>query len=118
MMSIPLQPVPFQRAFVQLDGQNCTLEVRQYAYSGVYLSVWMDGAPVQTGVMCLDRVRVLTDEYIAFLGSFAFVDLQGKTNPDYAGFGRRYQLVYFQQSDDAAAIARALDPTTPVSLRA
>jgi hypothetical protein len=50
-------------------------------------------------VMCMDRVKLVRHAYLGFIGNLGFIDTQGKTDPDYTGFGARYQLIYLEATD-------------------
>lgn len=104
MLVVPLQTLPSQSLQIQLDGQSCTLNVYQYAF-GLFMDVYVAGAPIITGVICQNLNRIVRSAYLGFSGDFAFVDTKGDTDPIYTGLGdssARYQLVYLEESDLAA----------------
>lgn len=98
MLQVPITATPSQTLNVTLGGQNCQIAIRQNS-TGVYLDLSVANAPVLQSALCLDRVKLVRHKYLGFIGSLAFVDTQGKTDPDYSGFGARYQLVYVEASD-------------------
>jgi hypothetical protein len=98
MRAIPLQAVPSQSLSALLAGQNCQINVYQKS-TGMYLDLLINNAPVLTAVMCRDRVRLIRQTYHGFVGDLAFVDTQGKGDPEYAGLGLRYLLVYLEPVD-------------------
>lgn len=48
------------------------------------------------GMVCRDRVTLTRNTYGQFIGSLAFIDTQGTSDPTYDGLGDRYQLVYIE----------------------
>jgi hypothetical protein len=98
MKIIPIAATPSQTLNVTLGGQNCQIAIRQKS-TGVFLDLSVANVPVVQGVICLDRVKLVRHKYQAFVGSLSFVDTQGKSDPDYSGFGARYQFVYLEASD-------------------
>lgn len=93
MQRIPIIAEPNQIFSITLGGQQCRIQVRQLT-TGVYLDLWVGSAKVLSTSVCRDRVRLIRYEYIGFTGNLAFIDTQGATDPEYGGFGTRYQLVY------------------------
>ncbi|VWB88141.1 hypothetical protein BLA13014_04079 [Burkholderia aenigmatica] len=98
MQIIRLTAVPSPKLSVMLAGQNCQIAVYQKT-TGVYLDLAMNNVPVKSGILCRDRVRLIRYPYLGFVGDLSFFDTQGVTDPAYAGFGARYQLVYLEASD-------------------
>lgn len=99
MLTVPLAPVPSQTLSVILNGQNVNLSV--YVEStGIYIDVVSNGTTVATARILRDGARVLQDEqYRGFVGDLVMVDTQGELDPDYAGLGGRFQLVYLEPAD-------------------
>ncbi|OZI39038.1 hypothetical protein CEG14_05745 [Bordetella genomosp. 1] len=98
MRQIPLRAVPAQTCSVVLGGQNCQVAVYQKS-TGVFLDLQVNHQPLALAVLCRDRVRVVRERYSPFVGDIAFVDTQGREDPEYAGFGGRFQLMYLEESD-------------------
>lgn len=98
MLTIPLAAVPSQSLSIVLANQNCQINVYQKT-TGVYLDLYVNNAPIVTGVICRDRVKIVRQAYLGFTGDLSFFDTQGTTDPAYAGFGTQYQLVYLEASD-------------------
>ena len=90
---IPLAPVPSQQVRVTLGTQDCILNVYQKT-TGLFMDVLRSTGAVVSGVLCLDRERIIIDAYHGFAGDVAFVDTQGANDPDYTGLGTRYRLVW------------------------
>lgn len=96
MLRIPLQPVPNQTLAVTLARQPAQIAVRQNGDS-IYIDVSVNRNSVVRGRICRDRQRLLLDaHYRGFAGELAFVDTQGKTDPQWQGLGTRYVLYYIE----------------------
>lgn len=90
---VPLAAVPSQQIGVQLGEQACKIAVYQKT-TGLYLDLRVSDNPVVTGVLCLDRNKLVLDAYLGFVGDLAFVDTQGFSDPDYTGLGSRFVLAW------------------------
>jgi hypothetical protein len=98
MKTIPLSAVPSQKLSTLLGGQNCQLKVYQKT-TGMYLDLYVNNVPIVTGVIARDRVLVVRQSYLGFVGDLSFFDTQGVADPTYDGLSARYQLVYLEASD-------------------
>ena len=98
---IPLQAIPAQQIYVNLNQQNCTLNVYQKTY-GVFMDVISDNELVVAGVACQNINRIIRNAYFGFDGDFIWYDSQGSTDPIYTGIGERYFLIYLEPSEIAA----------------
>lgn len=98
MLTIPLQPTPSQSLSIVLANQNCQINVYQKS-TGMFLDLAVSNAALIDAVICLDRVRMVREKYLGFIGDLAFVDTQGTSDPVYSGLGARYQLIYLEASD-------------------
>lgn len=102
MNIIPLQPIPAQSFGVMLGGLSCRLSVYQKS-TGMYLDLSIEGASVILGVLCHDRVLLVRQAYLGFVGDLAFIDTQGTSDPVYGDLGTRYQLLYLTPGDVSAS---------------
>lgn len=102
MNLVPLQPLPSQTLNVSLAGQACVIAIYQKT-TGVFLNLTVDGAPRVFGVLCHDRVRLVRQAYLGFIGDLSFIDTQGRTDPIYTGLGNRYVLAYLDPVDVAGS---------------
>ena len=98
MLEIPLTATPSQTLSVVLAGQSCQITIRQKS-TGIFFDLSVDNAPVVLSRICLDRVRLIRRHYLGFAGDLVFIDTQGALDPEYAGFGARWRLVYLEASD-------------------
>ncbi len=94
MLRIPLIPTPSQSLTVNLGGQKCEIKIDQKYDNHVFLSMRVNDVDVVTSGICRDRVSLVRHDYLPFIGTLAFVDTQGASDPVYTGFGSRFQLAY------------------------
>jgi len=98
MKTVPLSQVPSQTLKTTLDDQNCTIKVYTLS-TGLYMDLSVDGSPILTGALCLNKVRIVREAYLGFVGDLAFMDTQGSADPVYTGLGSRFVLLYLEPSD-------------------
>lgn len=92
--TLPIQPVPAQTFQATLGNQNCQITLQQMA-TGLFASLSISGNPIISGKYCNDRVNLIRQAYLGFVGWLYFVDSTGKgCDPNYADLGTRYLLVY------------------------
>ncbi len=94
MLRVPLIAKPSQSMRINLGGQQCDIKIDQKYPGGVFLTLKANDISICNFAVCRDRVAVGTKSYLPFVGALAFVDTQGTSDPDYTGFGTRYQLAY------------------------
>lgn len=93
MQIIPLTSVPSQRLSIVLNQQNCAISVYTLS-TGLYLDLVLEGTLIISAMICRDRVRMVRQPYLGFAGNIAFIDTQGRDDPDYSGLGKRFLLTY------------------------
>lgn len=93
MQVIPLSPVPSQSLSVVLGTQNCQIVLSQKT-TGLFFTLTVDNAIVVSGRIVRDRAFIVRVPYSSFEGEFMVLDTQGASDPEYAGLGGRWQLVY------------------------
>lgn len=98
MQFIPITSIPAQTFTIVLAGQNCSIEVYQKS-TGMFLDLSLSGTPLLTGLLCQDRVRLVRQTHLGFVGDLAFMDTQGFDDPEFAGLGSRWVLMYLEASD-------------------
>jgi len=101
MQTISIADVPSQTLSVTLGGQSARLRIitRQ---DSLYLDLYVSDVLLLAGSLCLDRMPIVRDAYLGFVGSLMFRDTQGTLDPSSPGLGSRYQLVYLTSADLAA----------------
>lgn len=96
MLQIQLAAVPNQTLSVTLAQQNAQLALRQNG-NYMYFDLAVDGGPIVTQRICLDRQPLLEDvKYRGFVGDFKWYDIQGNQPPNYLGIGTRFYLMYIE----------------------
>lgn len=98
MKTLALAAIPAQSFSAVLGGQNCQISVYQKS-TGVFVDIAINNSRIISGKICLDRVKLVRQAYLGFVGDLFFADTQGVSDPVYTGFGTRYQLVYLEASD-------------------
>lgn len=123
MQIVPLTPSPSSTLQIVLAGQNCSIALRTldgYATSDSvdlsvgqpYIAFTLDvsGVSITRFQSCLNLKRLLINrQYLGFIGDFIFVDTQpdpvtGPADPQWAGLGDRWQLIYLEASDLTAEV--------------
>jgi hypothetical protein len=106
MQTIPIQDVYSQTLTVQLAGQNTQINIYQKFDTALFCDVYVNNAPIITGVRCRNMVRIVRDAYLGFVGDLMFVDQQGTftapstgLDPSSPGLGSRYLLCYLSAAD-------------------
>lgn len=112
MLTIPLAPVASQTLQFVAAGQNCQMSV--YTNDGfdyndptlntekeyIAIDFAYNGIQVTSAQNCLNVTRLLKNrKYLGFVGDFMFVDTQGSDDPQFAGLGSRWVLLYLEASD-------------------
>lgn len=93
VQQIPVDPVPYQEFAVILNGQNCSITLRQMG-DFIYMSLRVDNTVIYNNLIC-DVNRVINIYPDAnFTGKFFFVDTKGKVKPEYSGLNSRWLLYY------------------------
>lgn len=90
---IPIKAAANQAASAVLDGQNAQITLMTTDY-GLFADVTYNGVRVATGRLCLDRTDINAAKYLGLSQPLFFADLQGASDPQWAGFGTRYLLCY------------------------
>jgi hypothetical protein len=105
MLLVPTQAIPNQQFQVQLAGQACTIVLVQTAY-GMFMTLYVGNSLIVASVIVENLNRIVRDSYLGFIGDFVFYDTQAANDPQdpvYTGLGSRYQLIYLEAPDLAAA---------------
>lgn len=108
MLIVPLSAVPSQTVGVQLNNQDCTINVYQRGpfitgygnpINALFLDLFVAGNLILAGVLCLNLVLMVRSTYLGFIGDLCFLDNVGSNNPDFTGLGGRYSLCYLTPAD-------------------
>ncbi|CAI3955078.1 unnamed protein product [Commensalibacter communis] len=100
MKIISLNAIDAQEFSSNFDGTMYSFRLMDKGNAGVFMDIYDGVDPVLTGILCLDRVRLVRSAYVNFPGDLMFVDQEGFTHPTYTGFGSRYLLYYLAEGDD------------------
>lgn len=100
MQLIQISAVEAQQFILTLDGKDYRFRLLDRGSAGVFLDVYYGAVPLLTGILCLDRVRLIRSAYLEFPGDLMFVDQQGFNPPSYESFGDRYLLYYLETGID------------------
>jgi len=91
MQVIPLASVASQSLSVQINGQDCSINLYQKS-TGLFFDLTVNGAQIIEAMLCLNGVGLIRSAYLGFVGQLVFIDTQGSSDPYYAGLGARYIL--------------------------
>lgn len=91
---VPLLTQPAQVLSVTLNNQPCNINIYQRT-TGLFVDLGINNTLIIGGVIALDRVKIVRDAYLGFIGDIAFWDSQGTRDPDWTGLNTRYFLGYF-----------------------
>ena len=105
MLTIPVTDTYSQTLTVQLGGQNCQINLYQKS-TGFFCDLYVNNAPIITGVICQNLNRIVRDSYLGFIGDLMWVDSQGSLtipsnglDPSSPGLGTRYIFNYLTPAD-------------------
>lgn len=90
---IPVQALPNQTFTVQLGTQQCRVSIFQNQEM-LCMDLTVNSVRIATSLACRDRTSIIRHPYLGFIGTLAFVDTQGVSDPVYTGLGSRFKLVY------------------------
>lgn len=105
---IPTQSVPVQTIGVQLNNQDCSINLYTAGplingyygpFNAMFLDLFVANTTIITGVLCLNLNLIVRSLYLGFSGDLAFLDNQGNSDPFYQQLGTRFSLCYLFPSD-------------------
>lgn len=91
--TIPLSQVPSQARTVPLDGQPCSIELRELE-GRQYFSLSLAGEVICQSVLLVNKSWIVRSAYKGFKGDLFVVDTQGDEAPQYTGWGTRWLLAF------------------------
>jgi uncharacterized protein YjaZ len=91
-----LSAVPAQTVTVSLNDQRVRLNAYQKAF-GYFVDIYVNDVLIVGGVLAHHFNRIVRSKYLGVTGDFYMFDTQGRNDPQWAGVGSRYLLIY----DDA-----------------
>jgi hypothetical protein len=98
MQIIPLTAVPSQTLSIVLNQQNCAIKVYTLS-TGLFLDLYLEGTLILSAIICRDRVQLVRQPYLGFVGNLAFMDTEGTEDPEYTRLGSRFVLMYLEPDE-------------------
>lgn len=94
-MIIPIEAIPNQKFIVVLGEKECRIELLSRGLN-IFMNLTVEDKVIFQGLICLNGVNLLSQDYYPIKGSLYFEDTQGKLDPLYFGLGSRWVLNYVQ----------------------
>ena len=114
MTELPVTPEPNQEFMIILDGQSCTVNIYQL-YGRVYLDLFKDSYPVQTGVRLQPMAPSITRACSGFKGNIRVIDTLStpdtQSDPYYEGLGTRFRVFYLSDDEEQEIAQHKLHKT-------
>lgn len=98
MLIIPVDPVQSRNFSIQLADQSCLIKLYQKT-TGMFFDLSVAGVPKVQGKIIRNRVKLVRQPYLGFIGDLAFMDTVGNDDPNYTGLGTRWLFIYLEASD-------------------
>ena len=101
MTEVPLIATPNQELAIELEEQDCTIQVRQLG-NYTYLTLWVDSTLIVENAICMPGVAILQDYVHGFRGNFVLVDSSDPNNQqlsNYTELGSRFILLYLTDEE-------------------
>lgn len=101
MVEVPLIATPNQELSIELEEQDCTIQVRQLG-NYTYLTLWVDSTLIVENAICMPGVAILQGYIQGFNGNFVLVDGSDPNNQqlsDYTELGSRFLLLYLTEEE-------------------
>lgn len=101
MTEVPLIATPNQELAIELEEQDCTIQVRQLG-NYTYLTLWIDSTLIVENAICMPGVAILQGYVHGFRGNFVLVDSSDPNNQqlsNYTELGSRFILLYLTDEE-------------------
>lgn len=101
MTEVPLIATPNQELAIELEEQDCTIQVRQLG-NYTYLTLWVDSTLIVENAICMPGVAILQGYVHGFRGNFVLVDSSDPNNQqlsNYTELGSRFLLLYLTEEE-------------------
>ena len=101
MIEVPLIATPNQEVAIELEEQDCTIQLRQLG-KYTYLTLWLDSDLIIENAICMPGVAILQGYIPKFKGNFVLVDSSDPNNQqlsDYTELGSRFLLLYVTEEE-------------------
>lgn len=101
MTEVPLIATPNQELAIELEEQDCTIQVRQLG-NYTYLTLWVESTLIVENAICMPGVAILQGYVHGFRGNFVLVDSSDPNNQqlsNYTELGSRFLLLYLTDEE-------------------
>lgn len=101
MTEVPLIATPNQELAIELEEQDCTIQVSQLG-NYTYLTLWVDSTLIVENAICMPGVAILQGYVHGFRGNFVLVDSSDPNNQqlsNYTELGSRFILLYLTDEE-------------------
>lgn len=101
MTEVPLIATPNQELAIELEEQDCTIQVSQLG-NYTYLTLWVDSTLIVENAICMPGVAILQGYVHGFRGNFVLVDSSDPNNQqlsNYTELGSRFLLLYLTDEE-------------------
>ena len=101
MIEVPLSALPNQEVSIELNEQDCTIQVRQLG-KYTYLTLWRGSTLIIENAICMPGIAILQGYIQNFEGNFVLVHSSDNNNQqlsDYRELGSRFLLLYVTQEE-------------------
>lgn len=101
MTEVPLIATPNQELAIELEEQDCTIQVRQLG-KYTYLTLWLDSDLIIENAICMPGAAILQGYIPKFKGNFVLVDSSDPEKQqlsDYRELGSRFILLYLTEAE-------------------
>lgn len=107
-VEVPLIATPNQELAIELNEQDCTIQVRQLG-DYLYLTLWVDSTLIVENAICMPIEPIVQGSVSGFTGNLMIVDTSSDSThqslPTYEQLGDRYRLVYLTAEEVAQYVA-------------
>lgn len=94
-MVIPLEALPNQSLSIKLGNQDCRFEFVT-RLKNLFMNLYVNNELLIGGMICLNKVNLIQENYLGFEGQLYFEDLEGNEDPYFWGLNKRWVLNYVQ----------------------
>lgn len=99
IVRIPLETVPNQRISVDLDDQDCVIELRTLG-TRLYMNLSVGDEQVFAGHVCESFCDIAQFPSVKFTGLLVFIDTIGDEPPCWEGLDSRWTLYFATTKDE------------------
>lgn len=107
-VEVPLIATPNQELAIELNEQDCTIQVRQLG-DYLYLTLWVDSTLICENAICMPLIPIVQGSVSGFTGNLMIVDTSADSThqgqPNYEQLGDRYRLAYLTDEEVAQYVS-------------